>query len=80
MPQQQTLERLDLKEEATRDPDLLSKLAQLTSVKCVMLSSIPENMEAIKALCKAQHITLWLDEDRERLSPLSLRNEAPNEG
>ena len=79
VPQQQTLERLDLKEEVTRDPELLAKLAQLTSVNCLMLSSIPQNIAAIKSLCKAQHITLWLDEGWDGISPLSLRDEALNE-
>lgn len=61
VPQQQNLTRLDLWDTKGHNPEFLSKLPQLTSVKRLVLFEAPQNMPAIRAACKAQgiKISLW---------------------
>ena len=72
VPQQQNLTRLDLWNTKGHNPEFLSKLPQLTSVKRLVLFKEPQNMPAIRSACKAQGIKISLWDAYYGPAPISL--------
>ena len=72
VPQQQNLTRLDLWDTTGHNPEFLSKLPQLTSVKRLVLFKEPQNMPAIRSACKAQGIKISLWDAYYGPAPISL--------